>query len=237
METTESSPPAEISRVAVRLSLFWAEWPAVWFVQTEEQFTLAGISGERTKFCYVISHLDHRYTAEVKDILTSPPVREPYTTLKTELVRRLSPSREQHNHQLLTLEEMGNHNPSQFLRQLRSLSSNVFIRRIWSGRLPPQRTGHPRRPDRGRLGRRSPHLRGYIPAGTRERCPTPRQHHTSAAYRGLFLPGGSTQFREGPPSLQLQELPPGNQIPLPRRYCTNFLLVPSPLRCPGSKVY
>jgi hypothetical protein len=41
----------QISRVAVRLPPFWAERPAVWFSQAEEQFTLAGISTEQTKFC------------------------------------------------------------------------------------------------------------------------------------------------------------------------------------------
>jgi hypothetical protein len=52
--------PAEISRVAVRLSPFWAERPAMWFAQAEAQFSLAGVNNEKTKFYYVISQLDHR---------------------------------------------------------------------------------------------------------------------------------------------------------------------------------
>jgi hypothetical protein len=131
--------PAEISRVAVRLPPFWAERPNVWFAQAEAQFTLAGISSEQTKFYYVIAHLDHRYATEVEDIITSPPEREPYTTLRTELIRRLSPSKEQRIHQLLTLQEMGDRKPSQFLRRLRSLAPDVpddFLRSIWSSRLP-----------------------------------------------------------------------------------------------------
>jgi hypothetical protein len=119
--------------VAVRLPPFWAERPAVWFA-------LAGISSEKTKFFHVISQLDHRYTAEVEDIITSPPERDPYTALKTELVGRLSPSREQRIRQLLTLEEMGDRKPSQFLRHLRGLAPDMpedFIYTIWSSRLPP----------------------------------------------------------------------------------------------------
>jgi hypothetical protein len=58
--------------VAVRLPPFWAERPAVWFAQAEAQFTLAGISSEQTKFCYVISQLDQRYAAEVEDIISQP---------------------------------------------------------------------------------------------------------------------------------------------------------------------
>jgi hypothetical protein len=77
--------------VAVRLPPFWAEQPAVWFVQAEVQFFLAGVNSEKTKFFHVISQLDHQYAAEVEDIITSPPERDPYTTLRKELVRRLSP--------------------------------------------------------------------------------------------------------------------------------------------------
>jgi hypothetical protein len=82
----------------MRLPPLWAERPAVWFAQAEAQFFLAGISSETTKFYYVISQLDHRYATEVENIITSPPERVSYTTLRTELVRRLSPSREQRIH-------------------------------------------------------------------------------------------------------------------------------------------
>jgi hypothetical protein len=71
MQTTDSLVPAGISRVAMRLLPFWAERPAVWFAQTETQFTLASISSEQTKFCYVISQLDQCYAVEVEDIIIS----------------------------------------------------------------------------------------------------------------------------------------------------------------------
>ena len=87
----------------------------------------------------MISQLEYRHAAEVEDIIT-PPADEPYTTLKTELVRRLSSSRDQRVRQLLTHEEMGDRKPSQFLRYLKSLAPDVpdnFLRSIWSSRLPP----------------------------------------------------------------------------------------------------
>jgi hypothetical protein len=55
-------------------------------------------------------------------------------------VRRLSPSREQRILLLLTLEEMGDRKPSQFLRHLRDLTPDVpedFLYTTWSSRLPP----------------------------------------------------------------------------------------------------
>jgi hypothetical protein len=82
----------KISRVAMRLPPFWAERSAVWFSQAEAQFSLAGISSEMTKF-FIISQLDHQYAAEVEDIIISPPKWDPYTTLRAELMRRLTPTR------------------------------------------------------------------------------------------------------------------------------------------------
>jgi hypothetical protein len=120
--------------MAVRLLPFWAERPAVWFTQDEAQFTLAGISSEKTKFYYVISQLDHQYATV--DITTSPTEQNPCTTLKTKLVRWLSPSRELRIHEFLTL-EMGDRKPSQFLRQFRNLAPDNFLCSIWSSRLPP----------------------------------------------------------------------------------------------------
>jgi hypothetical protein len=68
-----SSVIVEISRVAVKHPPFRTEQLAVWFTQAEVQFTLAGISSEKTKFYYVISQLNHRYAAEVEDIISCPP--------------------------------------------------------------------------------------------------------------------------------------------------------------------
>jgi hypothetical protein len=95
MDAADSSPPVNVSRVAVRLPPFWVERPAVWFAQAEVQFSLGGISCETTKFFHVSSQLDHRYAAEVENIIISPPERDPYTTLRAKLVRRLTLSRGQ----------------------------------------------------------------------------------------------------------------------------------------------
>jgi hypothetical protein len=124
MDTADSLSRTEISRVSVRLPPFWAERPTVWFTQAEAQFSLAGITSEKTKFFHVISQLDHRYAAEVEDIITYPLEQDPYTTLKAELVGQLTPSKGQRVRQLLTL-ELGDCKPSQFLRHLRSLAPDV----------------------------------------------------------------------------------------------------------------
>jgi hypothetical protein len=83
--------------------------------------------------------LDEKCVAEVEDIINSPPRQDSYTTLKTELIKRLCPSRDQRTRQLFTLEEMSDRKPSQFLRHLRSLAADIpdnYLRILWTSCLP-----------------------------------------------------------------------------------------------------
>ena len=139
-EAPDSSQGGNIHWATVRLPPFWLDRPRLWFAQAEAQFSLASVTSETAQFNYVVSQLEYRHAAEVEDIIVSPPANEPYTTLKAELVRRLSSSRDQRARQLLIHEEMGERKPSQFLRHLKTLAPDVpkdFLRSIWSNRLPP----------------------------------------------------------------------------------------------------
>jgi hypothetical protein len=58
-----------------------------------------------------------------------------------ELVGRLYPSKEHRFHELLTLEELGDRKPSQFLRNLKRLPPELpdgFLRSVWATWLPYQ---------------------------------------------------------------------------------------------------
>jgi hypothetical protein len=55
MEAADSSPPAEVARVAVRLQPFWVERPAAWIAWGA--VFLVGISSKKT-ICHMISQLD-----------------------------------------------------------------------------------------------------------------------------------------------------------------------------------
>jgi hypothetical protein len=75
-----------------------------------------------------------------EDIITSLAERDPNTRQSAELVRRLTPTTEQHIRLLLTLEELGDHKPSQFLRHIRGLAPGVLedlLHTISSSRLTP----------------------------------------------------------------------------------------------------
>lgn len=129
-----------VCKVGVRISPFWPQEPALWFSQIEAQFVLAGITNDTTKFYHVIAQLDQQYASEVRDIITSPPADDKYIKLKTELINRLTDSKQKRIKQLLDHEQLGDRSPSQFLRHLRSLAGNNvpedFLRTLWAGRLP-----------------------------------------------------------------------------------------------------
>lgn len=121
----------------IRIPPFWPEKPAIWFAQVEGQFAIMQVTDETAKFYHISANLDRQYAAEVEDILIGPP---DYQRLKDELIKRLSATRENQVKQLLSLEQLGNRKPSQFLRHLQRLAGpNIpadFVRTIWSSRLP-----------------------------------------------------------------------------------------------------
>lgn len=132
--------PNDSCRANIRIPPFWPEEPDIWFAQVEGQFTLAGITSQQTKFNFVISQLDNRYSREVKDIIINPPTSEMYDKLKSELIKRLTASNEKKLKQLLMHEELGDRKPSQFLRHLADLAGtgvpDDFLKTIWISRLP-----------------------------------------------------------------------------------------------------
>lgn len=144
IEMAEDTAPHDIKTVTplpmkmtIKIPPFWPEKPAIWFAQVEGQFSISKISDQETKFYMVLGNLDRQYAAEVEDILTGPPN---YERLKSELIKRLSVSRENKVKQLLMHEELGNRKPSQFLRHLQHLAGpkvpEDFLKTIWTSRLP-----------------------------------------------------------------------------------------------------
>lgn len=139
-KSRDADAGTEVLRVGVKVPPFWPEEPTLWFAQVESQFMLSRITTDETKFCYLVAQLDHQYAAEVKDVIINPPVADKYLKLKTELIKRLSASKEKRVKQLLMHEELGDRKPSQFLRHLEGLAGpsvpKDFLATLWSSRLP-----------------------------------------------------------------------------------------------------
>ncbi|GBN62894.1 hypothetical protein AVEN_145783-1 [Araneus ventricosus] len=109
------SDDATIAGVGVKLPPFWKANLALWFVQLEAQFALAGITVDDTKFNHAISAVD-------SEILNS---------VKSEASKILA---------LLQGLELGDQRPSQLLTRMRALASDTvgeqLLKSLWMGRLP-----------------------------------------------------------------------------------------------------
>jgi hypothetical protein len=96
----------------VRLPPFWPDRPGLCFAEVEAHFNLASVTSEKTKFNYVVTHLEYRHVAEVEDSVIITSGERALNHPKAELVRSLSSSRDQSVRQLLSHEDMGDRKPS-----------------------------------------------------------------------------------------------------------------------------
>ncbi|KAG7203882.1 hypothetical protein KM043_013243 [Ampulex compressa] len=139
-QPTEGDLATGVSRITVKVPPFYEKNPTTWFKQIESQFVLAGITSELTKYHHVCANLDSKVADVVMDLLDETPTANSYEKLKTELVQRLSASKEQKVRQLLEHEELGDRKPSVFLRHLHNLAGEAvaehFLKTMWIGRLP-----------------------------------------------------------------------------------------------------
>ncbi|XP_028137513.1 uncharacterized protein LOC114332016 [Diabrotica virgifera virgifera] len=82
-----------VDRISVKILPFWPNDPEIWFLQVENQFTLANITSDATKFNYIVANIETAYISEVRDIIVSPPATERYslagTTVPDNIVRSL----------------------------------------------------------------------------------------------------------------------------------------------------
>ena len=139
MEESEPGPSTATNSVTVKIPPFWPADPELWFAQVEAQFTVKGITKQATKFAHVVAALSPEAATEVRDLILSPPLVNPFNRLKTALTERVSVSKRQKLQQLLHGEELGDRKPSQLLRRLQQLhttSDSALLRELFLQRLP-----------------------------------------------------------------------------------------------------
>jgi len=106
----------------VRLPPFWKDNPSLWFAQVEAAFAIHRITGDESKFCYVVLHADQSVLPFVADMITDPPAQDKYLKLKERICTVLGETSATKLRRLLGLHELGDEKPSIFLQRLRNLA-------------------------------------------------------------------------------------------------------------------
>jgi len=109
-----------VSRVAVRIPLFWPEESELWFAQLERQLAICGITEDEAKYAQVLSKIEPKQAREIKDIITHPSATKNYKAIKR-AIQRLTDSQGQHIRQLLEHKELGERKLSHFIRHINIL--------------------------------------------------------------------------------------------------------------------
>ncbi|GFW88416.1 retrovirus-related Pol polyprotein from transposon TNT 1-94 [Trichonephila clavipes] len=92
--------------------------------QLRVQFDVASITQDQTKYSIVLSVLDEYILELIEDILSDPPTENKYIILKSALLNCLSDSEQAKLKELLGDLELGDHRPSNLLRQMKSLAGS-----------------------------------------------------------------------------------------------------------------
>eukprot|EP00794_Sanderia_malayensis_P020686 gene20686-biopygen17073 len=140
-ELRDVSTTAPVAAYNLKLPPFRPHDPTIWFAQVEAQFRTKNITTQRQRFAHVVSVLQPEIAEEVREILLSPPILNPYDTLRNELIKRTSLSEQKRLHQLLNAEELGDRKPSQLLRKMQQLLGEQrldqkIFRQLFLQRLP-----------------------------------------------------------------------------------------------------
>ena len=125
----------------IKIPPFWKDDPAVWFVQVEKQFEIKNIIDEATKYNTICFNLDTTAASLVRDMITTTPPNEPYTTIKTALISRSTPAKRERFRMLMNGTELGDQKPTALLREMRrimgeNLDIADFLRELFLEKLP-----------------------------------------------------------------------------------------------------
>lgn len=119
---------------------FWKENPALWFAQVEAAFAIHRITGDESKFRYVVLHADQSVLPFVADLITAPPAQDKYLKLKERICTVLGKTSATKIRRLLGSHEMGDEKPSIFLQRLRNLAvgqvTDEILKSIFMEQLP-----------------------------------------------------------------------------------------------------
>jgi len=136
-------PPQPARYPVITLPPFWADKPLTWFGMVEARFRLYGITDDQYKYDLQTNSLTGESSSLAVDIIESPPLSYPYTTLKQRLLSAHQMTEYQKISQLLKMGPLGGRRPSELLAAMLELcprgeEKNVFFTHLFLERLPAE---------------------------------------------------------------------------------------------------
>lgn len=125
--------------VQSRILPFWREYPSIWFIQFEAVIEPLHKSDQQ-KYQYLLQQLQTQDLRHVTDILKNPPETKLYDTLKKRLITVYEESEVQNYQKLTGGIQLGDQKPTQLLRHMRELGSDMVtengLKIEWMRQLP-----------------------------------------------------------------------------------------------------
>lgn len=131
-----------INRVAVKVPPFWPDHAEIWLAQVEAQFSIAGITGDASKYNTVVAAIESNVLVQISDAILNPPHDDKYENLKKCILERYCESEQKKTQKLLSEIDLGDKRPTQLLNELSALAKDKvtrdFLKTLWLQRLPAQ---------------------------------------------------------------------------------------------------
>ena len=126
-----------------KLPEFWPNNPVLWFARAEFNFEVAGVVTEREQFMHTANALPYDALTLVADLVTQPPVVQPYQRLKERLLLSHQLTAVQMAEKIYDMPELGDRRPSQLLAAMMEFCpegevNTAFFRASFLRRLPKE---------------------------------------------------------------------------------------------------
>jgi len=124
-----------------RLPEFWPHNPRLWFARAEFNFEVSGIMDQRQRFMLTANALTYDALTLVSDLVTAPPLEQPYDAIKERLLISHKLTVVQMAEKVLDMPDLGDRRPSQLLAAMLEYcpegeSNTAFFRASFFRRLP-----------------------------------------------------------------------------------------------------
>ncbi|XP_029635007.1 uncharacterized protein LOC115210544 [Octopus sinensis] len=119
----------------------WTGDTLMWLTQLEATFRANRIANEEQKYNIMLSNLPPPLSNEIRDLLLNPMEPVSYSSIKEEILKCTSSSKQKEFAKLFNGEELGNRKPTQLLRRMNELLGNQqieesYLKEVFFNKLP-----------------------------------------------------------------------------------------------------